>query len=62
VTPNDRHAGRDVAILAKRRQLYATAKKRTPRRWTGDTRNWTPVGPVPLNRLHPDATKKEDGH
>lgn len=49
VTPADRHAGRDVAILAARRQLYAAARKRTPRRWSGQTRNWAPMGAVYLN-------------
>lgn len=62
VTPSDRHAGRDVAILANRHEVYASAKERTPRRWTGETRNWTPVGPVPLNRLHPDLGRKEMVH
>ncbi len=59
VTPNDRHAGRDVAILAARRDVYAAAKKRTPRRWTGATRNWASVGPVSLNRQHPDLGRKD---
>lgn len=49
VTPGDRHAGRDVPILAQRHVLYVAAKKRTPRRWTRSTRNWTPIGPVFLN-------------
>jgi transposase InsO family protein len=49
VTPNDRHAGRDVAILANRRTVYRAAKKRAPRRWTGDIRNWSVVGDVTLN-------------
>jgi transposase InsO family protein len=62
VTPSDRHAGRDVAILANRREVYGSAKRRTPRRWTGETRNWTPVGPVHLNRLHPDLARKEMVH
>jgi putative transposase len=51
VTPIDRHEGRDSTILAKRHALYRNAKKTTPRRWTGDTRNWTPVGDVTLNPL-----------
>lgn len=46
VTPNDR---RDKDILANRHRVYRKAKKGTPRRWTGDTRNWTPVGNVTLN-------------
>lgn len=49
VTPSDRHEGRDTAILARRHELYSAARKSTPRRWTGDTRNWTPVGHVALN-------------
>lgn len=49
VTPNDRHEGRDHAILAQRDVVYSAAKKRTPRRWTGDTRNWSPIGDVTLN-------------
>jgi len=49
VRPNDRHEGRDKAILAARHCIYAKAKARTPRRWTRGTRNWTPVGAVRLN-------------
>jgi putative transposase len=49
VTPDDRHEGRDTAILAARRKLYNAAKKAAPRRWTGAIRNWTPVGAVVLN-------------
>ena len=62
VTPADRHARRDPAILAKRHDLYTQAKKRTPLRWTGSTRNWSPIGPVYLNpvkqedRIQPLAT------
>ena len=29
--------------------VYANAKTRTPRRWTGPTRNWTPILAVRLN-------------
>ncbi|WP_436606554.1 integrase core domain-containing protein [Sorangium sp. So ce1036] len=49
VTPNDRHRGRDSALLAVRHALYQRARRRTPRRWSGQTRNWTPIGPVTLN-------------
>lgn len=51
VTPNARHAGRDKSILEKRRALYRRAKCRTPRRWTGDIRNWDPIGDVFLNPI-----------
>lgn len=49
VTPSDRHAGRDKAILAQRHELYTQAKENTPRRWSGSTRNWSPIGDVYLN-------------
>ncbi len=49
VTPSDRHAGRDVAILAQRHDVYRAARRRNPRRWSGSTRTWSPVGPVYLN-------------
>jgi transposase InsO family protein len=51
VTPESRHERRDVAILAKRAQVYAAAKAANPRRWTGTTRNWTPIGDVVLNPI-----------
>jgi putative transposase len=49
VTPNDRHIGRDRVLLAGRHMVYQRACKRHPQRWTGQTRNWTPVGAVILN-------------
>ena len=39
VTPDQRHRGEDVAILAARKALYEQARQRRPeRRWSGDTR------------------------
>jgi transposase InsO family protein len=49
VTPNDRHERSDDAILAQRRRVYSAARKRTPRRWSAEIRNWFPVGDVTLN-------------
>jgi putative transposase len=49
VTPDQRHAGADVAILARRRVLYEHARRRTPERWSGEIRNWAPVATVVLN-------------
>lgn len=49
VSPAQRHAGADRAILAARHDLYCQARERNPRRWSGTTRNWTPVGAVTLN-------------
>jgi putative transposase len=51
VTPNDRHEGRDKALLAARHRVYVRARKRDPRRWTRSTRNWTPIGAVFLNPI-----------
>ena len=49
VSPAQRHAGDDHAILAARHDLYLKARERNPARWSGDTRNWTPIGAFTLN-------------
>jgi hypothetical protein len=49
VTPAQRHAGQDHAILGARHALYLRARERNPRRWSRQTRNWTPVAAVTLN-------------
>lgn len=59
VTPSNRHDGLDAAILASRRVVYGRAKACTPRRWSRDIRNWTPIGSVflnPSNRVPGGAT------
>ena len=49
VTPAQRHAGLDAALLRKRAEVYEAAKARRPERWSGDTRSWEPVTTVHLN-------------
>jgi transposase InsO family protein len=49
VTPAERHAGQDRPLLARRHTLYQEARERNPRRWSGQTRNWTPIAAVTLN-------------
>ena len=49
VTPADRHAGRDVEILARRQAVYEAARAKRPDRWSGSTRDWTPAAEVVLN-------------
>lgn len=49
VTPAQRHCGDDHAILAARHALYTEARARHPARWSGDTRNWSPILVVTLN-------------
>jgi putative transposase len=49
VTPAQRHAGQDRSLVEARHALYQEARRRNPRRWSGSTRNWTPIGAVTLN-------------
>ncbi|KJS43510.1 MAG: hypothetical protein VR70_02480 [Rhodospirillaceae bacterium BRH_c57] len=49
VSPAQRHAGQDQAILGTRHDLYQKAREANPLRWTGNTRDWKPVGAVTLN-------------
>ena len=49
VSPAQRHAGDDQAILAARHALYLRARELNPARWSGETRNWVPVSAVTLN-------------
>ena len=60
VTPSQKHLGEDVSLLQKRHQVYTEAKQRNPRRWSGKTRNWSPIKKVVLNpRNHSASQKKE---
>ena len=58
VTPGERHAGVDTALLSKRVEVYEAAKARHPERWSGATRNWQPIKVVYLN---PDQRSAEKG-
>jgi putative transposase len=49
VTPNERHFGREAAVLQHRHNLYVLARQANPERWSGSTRNWSPVRTVVLN-------------
>jgi transposase InsO family protein len=51
VTPNDRHNGRDLLLLERRRQVYQRARRSHPERWSGATRSWEYVETVALNPL-----------
>lgn len=53
VTPAQRHAALDSAILHQRRQVYEAARLRHPERWRGPIRNWQPISVVYLNREKP---------
>jgi len=50
VTPNQRHAGEDIAILNKRKLALEKAKQKHPERWNGrQTRNLEHINVVYLN-------------
>jgi putative transposase len=49
VTPDERHHGRECAVLARRDELYEGMRQANPERWSGSTRNWLPVGLVVPN-------------
>jgi hypothetical protein len=48
VTPNERHCGRDVAVLLARRNVYARARQRHPGRWSRTARRWDAPAVVTL--------------
>ena len=56
MTPAQRHAGEDIEILAKRKQVYEKAKLANPTRWTGEIKNWDRIEEVHLN---PEKGKSE---
>ena len=59
VTPGQRHANQDQPLLRRRKVIYEAAKARYPQRWSGTTRNWTPVRVVHLN---PAKSANSDSH
>lgn len=59
VTPAERHRGEDVELLAKRKQVYELARALNPNRWSGDIRNWDPIGSVALNPKREEDERKQ---
>ena len=49
VSPAQRHAGEDRAVLQARDALYQRARAENPRHWARHTRNWNPITVVTLN-------------
>lgn len=64
VTPDERHDGRDIAILAERTRVYEKARRRAPARWSAEIRDWSPAGPVQVNnprkKTAPEAPMNHD--
>lgn len=49
VTPDDRHYAREQDILSNRSRVYERARRRNPKRWSNEIRNWNRVECVYLN-------------
>jgi putative transposase len=49
VSPDQRHTGADLEILAARHALYLDARQLHPARWSRHTRDWSPIHAVTLN-------------
>ena len=58
VTPSQRHAGEDIAILKQREAVYQAAQQCHPDRWSGKTRNWQRINEVTLNPTTEHKEKK----
>lgn len=61
VTPGQKHAGEDIAILTERKKIYEQAKAKNPARWIQNKiRNWNPIEETSLNPI--DHRKVERQH
>ena len=56
VTPDERHDGREAAVLANRVQVYERARRANPNRWSRGMRDWSPAPAVFLNPKHEEQT------
>lgn len=54
VTPTQHHAGIDQDLLNQRVNVYAAAREKNPHRWSGPTRNWSPIAEAHLNPTTPN--------
>ena len=61
VTPAQRHDGSDLALLQNREDVYEKARSKHPERWTGKTRNWSPITTVELNPARVREKKRMEG-
>jgi len=59
VTPHERHSGQDLEILQRRHALYQEARRHNPERWSGETRNWTPVRTAVLTSYRPKVKQAD---
>jgi transposase InsO family protein len=57
VTPASRHDGADQEILDKRKDVYESARRGNPERWSGNVRDWSYIAEVSLNARKRRAKK-----
>ncbi len=57
VTPAQRHAGLDRALLEQRALVYEQARQNNPQCWSKQARQWAHVDVVHIN---PDTTQIKD--
>jgi len=57
VTPNQRHAEQDPALLENRAVVYERARQANPQRWSKQTCDWICIGRVDLN---PETTNRKE--
>jgi len=49
-------------VPARTRPLYLQAREKNPSRWSGDTRNWSPIGADTLNPERDCVIKAHTGY
>ena len=59
VTPNERHAQLDEKLLQARGEVYGLARRQSPLRWSGQTRDWGFIVTVTLNPDTPQPKEHE---
>ena len=59
VTPNERHTQLDEKLLQARSEVYESARRENPLRWSGQTRDWGFIDAVTLNPDTPQAKEPE---
>ncbi|PWC14349.1 hypothetical protein B4923_05475 [Brenneria roseae subsp. americana] len=59
VTPEQRHQGQDISLLANRKAVYEAARKARSGRWSRQCRQWQRVGVVMLNPDKPQLASEK---
>lgn len=59
VTPVQRHSGEHLLVLSGRKEVYEEAKRKRPDRWSGQVRDWRPIGEVVLNPIRNSLTSHD---